>query len=437
MNYQGKRKEIVMKHTQHDIIRDSVHDNLSTNNDRAEHKYDRAEYNQVNDIDKDAKDYYYDKVRFLLGIKKNTKSKNNFLRDILIRRELTKKEQRRFKELITKDLSEKGLSCQEEKELYEIKRIRFSHSSHSSQQMVFKGLDTIYFYKNAFDALKKSSFIEYNGKRTNNKESRQNKDSMPDVKLIVSKEDAVDFTVNIRRKKNNAVLVNCASHLCPGGSWEKGEEGYEESIFYRSSYDLSLNGDNISDGFYPLIEESTLYSPKVMIYKYGRNHKYAQKPKSTHPDFISIIAACAIRNPQFKTIRKQKDGKIVTTINKKMLSNEHAELYKDKIKNIFQTALYWGHDTVIFNSFGCADKNHPAKHCAMLFKEVIFDERYNFFKRFNKIIFCIGIKNMGNVPKPMNKNNAEMFVYKKALDEYNKEQDVYKVFYQILHSAER
>jgi len=440
MNYQGRRKEVIMRHTQHDIIRDNVHDNLKKDKMNKKYNYDRSKWNEVAELDLTASDYYFNKNGFLLKIKHNTKDKNDFLRTILSRRSLNKEEEKRFSTLTKKELTQRGpathLTCGEEKELYEFKRVRFAHPSHRTQQLSFKGLNEIYFYKNAAIALKKPNHIEYNGNRTCSKEKRitvSNVTSLPDVSIIVSKEDAVDFTVNIRRKKNNAVLVNCASHLCPGASWEKGEEGYEESIFYRSSYDLSLNGEGISDGFYPLIEESTLYSPKVMIYKFGRNHKYAQKPKAAHPDFIPIIAACGLHNPEYKKVKRRKNGEIEISVNKNLLNKKHSILYKDKIKNILQTAIYWGHDTIIFNSFGCVEKGHPAKHCASLFKEVIFDEKNKFYKRIIKVIFCIGIKNMSDVPRPTNSTDKSRFIYESALKEYTKEQNVHKIFYQVLH----
>jgi hypothetical protein len=442
MNYQGMRKEIIMRHTQHDIIRDNVHDNLKQINNYKKYNYDRSKFNEVKELDLTASDYYFNKTRFLLKIKHNTKDKNNFLRIILSRRSLNKEEEKRFNLLKKRGLASRdqsGLTCGEEKELYVLKRVRFAHPAHRAQQLSFKGLNEIYFYKNASVCLKKPNFIEYNGNRTCSKEKRitvSNVSMLPDVNIIVSKEDAVDFTVNIRRKKNNAILINCASHLCPGASWEKGEEGYEESIFYRSSYDLSLNGEGISDGFYPLIEESTLYSPKVMIYKFGRNHKYAQKPKAAHPDFIPIIAACALHNPEYKKIKKRKNGKIEITINENLLSKKHSIIYKDKIKNVLQTAIYWGHDTIIFNSFGCVEKGHPAKHCASLFKEVIFDEKYKFYKKIIKIIFCIGIKSMSDVPRPTNSMDKSKFIYETAHKEFVKEQNIYKIFYQVLHGVD-
>ena len=442
MDYQGRRKGVIMRHTQHDIIRDNARSNFRKNGTQNEYNYDRAKYNEVEELDTTASDYYFNKSKFLLKVKHNTKDKNDFLRTVLSRRSLNKDEEKRFGLLSKKELSQRGkssLTCGEEKELYELKRVRFAHSSHREQQLKMKGLNEIYFYKDASIALKKPSHIEYNGARTCSKEKRitvSNVDTVPVVSVIVSREDSVDFTVNIRRKKNNAVLVNCASHLCPGASWEKGEEGYEESIFYRSSYELSINGEGVSDGFYPLIEESTLYSPKVMVYKFGRNHKYAQKPQTTHPDFIPIIAACGLHNPEYKKIKKRKDGKIEYSVNKNLLSKKHAILYKDKIKNILQTAIYWGHDTVIFNSFGCVEKGHPAKHCASLFKEVIFDEKNKYYKKIIKIIFCIGIKNMSDVPKPTSSTDKSKFIFEMAQKEYTKEQNVYKIFYQVLHNTD-
>ena len=439
MNYQGKRQEGVLRNIKHDIIRDNTkhilkNDRLSAKN----YNYDRQEFNKVKDIDSSASDYYYNKNRFLLAVKKDTKKKNAHLKKVITMRILTPREKKLYKMLEAKEHASCGddeLTYEEEKKLYELRMVGISNPKQIKQQAIYLDLDKIYFYKNAYIELKKPHHVEYDGKRTYSKE-RQINNAGRIVSIIVSKEESVDYVISIRRKNVNAALVNCASHLCPGGSWEKGEEGYEEAIFYRSSYDLSLNGENISDGFYPLVDESSLYSPKVMVYKYGRNRKYAMKAQTSHGEFISIIAACAIHDPKFKKIKTRKNGKIEIKVNKNLLSKKHAELYKDKIKNVLQTALYWGHNAIVFNSFGCVEKDHPSKHCASLIKEVIFNERDMFYKKFCKIVFCIGIKNMASVPKSSNAESKYAHIYKRELDSYNKEQEVYKTFYQTLHGAE-
>ena len=468
--YYGSRVESTLGETQHDIYGDDARSNFSTydiKNERYEHKH------IVDIIDENATDFYYNKQKILRKIQKNTQQKNIFLKSLLKKRDFTKKEEKLFKELSRKKIRLNSEEHSELRNLYKLARsghqnidnkkrleelikiengmtynedltwdnlygIRFSNDNEKKFKKYITGIDKIYYYKNAYFELKQSNnddkllqYIEWNKTITRSKEPKWTNEILQEnksVTILVVKEDLVDFCKK-KNKKTNSVIVNTASHLNPGGSWEKGEEGSEESLFYRSSYELSLNGDNISDGFYPLVEEATIYSPRIMVYKYGKSRRYESLPQKESTTMISIIACCLPNTIEYK-------------IQEKILTDKCAKMYKDKIKNIFQTALFWGHDSIIFDSFGCTNMNmvtkvFPSINCANLFKEVIFNNNDMFYKKFKNISFCINIRDITKIPKPTNTSDSIYFIYNDELQYYQQENNTFKNFHRILHDIDK
>lgn len=478
-NYYGRAKENKLSETEHDYFGDDARSNFSSKDILS----GNFEYiNKVDSVDLNACDFYFDRQRLLRKVKKHTQDQNSFLRGLLKKRDFVKREIKLFDELNRKKIGlsydemselknlrrlsskralqinekkkyeelvkgENGLTYKEDLELDHLYSIRFSNDAEKEFKRLINGLDKIYYYKDACPRLSsamlnQNRFLEWNKTQTKSKETRWTGDLLKkasSVMIVVNKEDLVEFTKK-QNRTSNPVLVNSASHINPGGSWEKGEEGSEESLFYRSSYELSLNGDEISDGFYPLVENATIYSPKIMIYKFGRDRKYASVPKSV-PTMLSVIACCLPHTVEYKI----KDKTKASPLYKKILTDKCSGIYKKKIKNILQTALYWGHDSVVFDSFGCAvldekDKRCsllPPKHCANLFKEIIFDDQYMFYKKFKYIIFCIGILNVSKLPIPSGTNDPNLLIYQNELNLHNHETNVYKIFYQTLHDIDK
>ena len=465
----GSRVESILGHTEHDIYGDDVRNKFTT----SESDNNKYEYiHKVNVINENATDFYFNRKKALIKVQKNTKEKNDSLKNLLKKREFTKKERLKFEGLTKKkeglnneELSElrnlykiltfrphninekkkfetllknkNGMTFKEDMEWHELFSIKFSNEREKKFRNYINGIDKIYYYTDAYKKLKRPindinfSFVEWNSDITKSRETKWTNEVLKkndSVTITVVKEDIVDFCIK-KNKESNFVIVNTASHIKSGGSWEGGEEGSEESIFYRSTYELSLNKDKINDHFYPLVEESTIYSPRIMVYKFGRNKKYEHLPKSNNPSMLSILACCLPRYIKYKT----KD---------KIISNECVKVYKKKIKNILQTALYWGHDSIVFDSFGCINMNitsqiMPPAHCATIFKEVIFDDIDMFYKKFKYISFCINIRNMSKIPKPVGLNDPKYYIYQDELKYHAQENTTFKTFYKILYDIDK
>ncbi len=426
--YYGKANEAEMRNTKHDIFRDVARGQFT--NDRKDN-YVFEHNTQVETVDENAFDFYYNKQLALRKIKDNTQERNETLRQLLKKRELKKPELIQYTELNKKKLQQNGLTFEEDMRFQALNSIIFSKDAEKTFRRAIDGIDVLYYYKDAHQALKQRKMIEWNKKRTMSSEPNWNSNILnknPSVNIVVVKVDPVEYALKLKRDKLNPVLANTVSHLSPGGSWEKGEEGSEESLFYRSSYYLSLNSDeDRRDGFYPLMDEATMYSPKVMIFKSGKSRQYrlVQRKSLT---FVSVIACCGLHSVETKPV------------NKNIMSDNCAAVYKNKIKNILQTALYWGHSSVVFDAFGfnvSSSDNPPVKHCASLIKDVLFDDKNMFYKKIKQVAFCIDIKNMSDVPKPTTTTDPNKFVHKRELSEVKKEEQILKIFHQMLNGIDK
>ncbi len=385
-----------------------------------EHKVEECHLS-VNTID-----YYNQKRNNFKKLKKSVQENNAVIKSILKKRNLTAQEQRKYNMLLNKH-NNNTITYDESLDFETLHKIQFANSGEKASKNTINGVDTLYYYKNARTELKKKKIIEWNNTCTVSREKKikiDGADKLRTATIIVSKEKSINYIKSLNQYK--PVIIATVSHLNPGGSWERGDEGGEEFLFYSSTLSLSLCPDDDNrDGFYPLVEDATLYSPKVMLYT----------QKKSAPVFVSIISCSGFR------ITREGSGyrQINKKINKNRLSQEAAEIYKDKVRNVLQTALYWGHQAIIFDSFGCInnlfDYQLPARHCAELIKEVIFDKESLFYKKFRQIIFCIHVENKNNLVK-LAADDSTKLIYESEIGKIKKSQYIYEIFYSLLHNID-
>lgn len=229
--------------------------------------------------------------------------------------------------------------------------------------------------------------------------------------IIIVNDDILDTLCNLLKEGYNAVILNTAYDIHPGGGVLYGCAAQEENIFRRTNYFKTL-----SQKFYPLIDTDTIYSKNVILFKTNEETGYN---KMDHYINISIIASASVKNPYLNELGLFK-------------FKEDFDMQYRKICTILKTAIYNGHNSIILNafgcdeyycpskqfynnnkvirlsSFGCGAYNCPSKQVAELFKKAI--EEYGSY--FEKIVFAI--------KEPVNndqqtKNNFEIFmnVFKK------------------------
>lgn len=89
-----------------------------------------------------------------------------------------------------------------------------------------------------------------------------------------------------------------------------------------------------------------------------------------------------------------------TVLGKRVYTNRIAlkELFKGRIRNIFEAAINNDVDVLILGAFGCGVFKNPPDVVAEAFYDVIIDNEYD--KRFKKIVFAIKSTNNNNTFEP-------------------------------------
>lgn len=195
--------------------------------------------------------------------------------------------------------------------------------------------------------------------------------------IEVKNMDTFDLAKEMLDNGFNPLVLNLASDIKPGGGWKNNKTAQEESLFFRSTYALSLDNELIkqfmkitrNDNFYPLEWYEEIYSPDIYVFKDSEYSK--MKPKDYY--YVNCLAAVGLRNPKYLSNGKLKN------------EEDHNKL-KEKIKGIFKIAKLKNHDCLVLGALGCGVFNNDPIHVSNLFKEVI--EEYECDRDF-KIVFAV------------------------------------------------
>jgi len=197
-------------------------------------------------------------------------------------------------------------------------------------------------------------------------------ESQPPALVRHVQADTIQVGQQLLQQGHKVVVLNMASEYCPGGGWRKGSMAQEESLFYRSTYCLSLEDpfdmDSGRTWKYPLGPHAAIYSPNILVMMDEDYDPY----KWNEMFFLDFIAMPGIRRP------KLQKGK---------LTGEDYQLLLEKIQGIFEVALLTNHDSIVLGALGCGAFENPPEEVARGFQEVIEKGQYRF--KFKNIIFAI------------------------------------------------
>lgn len=182
------------------------------------------------------------------------------------------------------------------------------------------------------------------------------------VKITVVEQDCLHEAKHILDTCHSTPLVlNMASYFQPGGGWRKGSMAQEESLFYRSTYDLHLNGKHgYCESFYPMKLNEMIWSPGVFIFK-DENFKVLDWKDCFKVDFLALAA---LRKPKLT--------------HDKQFFDRDREITRAKIHALFEFAETMKYKHLILSALGCGAYNNPPKEVAQLFKEELNLHRNSF-----------------------------------------------------------
>ena len=228
----------------------------------------------------------------------------------------------------------------------------------------------------------------------------------PQVPVRVLNQDTLDAAIDLIdqgkalqevSEEARVAVLNLASESTPGGGWLSGALAQEESLCYRSSLSLSLKKE-----FYPIPEDSAIYSPDVVIIRdaWSRGHELLNTQPNDLP-VVSVISVAAIRRPRTVTLQPDFSGrvrrasresgaqisrsglpkddvKISTEAERKLVyaKEEDRNLMKIKMRLFLRIAAKHGHRKLVLGALGCGAFRNPPEEVAKLWREILTEEEF-------------------------------------------------------------
>lgn len=176
-------------------------------------------------------------------------------------------------------------------------------------------------------------------------------------------------------------VVNFASFRVPGGGVRKGSRAQEENICRRTNLFESIfrfidtlakeYGLPLEEKQYPLpVNHGAIYSPSISVFRASEDKNY-EFLDEVFP--IDVITIAALKDPELDS--------------KGHMNDWSKNITKEKIRTMFNLALYWENDSIVLGAFGCGAFANPPEDVATLFKEVLNEPEYK--DKFEKIVFAV------------------------------------------------
>jgi len=164
-------------------------------------------------------------------------------------------------------------------------------------------------------------------------------------------------------KYGKTCALNMASYKKPGGGVRNGARAQEECLFRCSNLISSISTD-----FYPLADDSCLYTKEATFFK-DKDYNDMEQVKA---DVITIAAVNLNGVDALKYHYNQL---------------EYIELTLNKIRLMLSIPQKNGVKNLILGAFGCGVFNNDPNFMAEKFRRVLIDEGYSSF--YDKVIFAI------------------------------------------------
>jgi len=203
----------------------------------------------------------------------------------------------------------------------------------------------------------------------------------------------VEATTTFEAAKKNinlgkVAVLNFANPHYPGGGVQNGARAQEECLCRSSNLYLCISNQNVFDDYYlynrhignKFFSDRLIYTKNVTVFK---DDSTVPKMMSEDEWFNVDVITCAA--PYIADRRYT---------NKAALK----QLFKGRIKNIFESAIDNDVDVIILGAFGCGAFKNPPELVAKAFHEVIDENDYSSY--FKKIVFAIKSTNNNDPYSP-------------------------------------
>ncbi len=179
------------------------------------------------------------------------------------------------------------------------------------------------------------------------------------------------------REFGKIAVLNFANPQYPGGGVVNGAMAQEECLCRSSNLYACISDKNVFEDYYEyhrtignyFFSDRLIYTKDVVVFKNDNDIPKRLPQKDWFTVDIITCAAPYLGNRKYT--------------NSMVLLN----LFKSRIKNIFEAARENNVDVIVLGAFGCGAFQNPPLIVAEAFKEVIFEENYD--KALEKIVFAI------------------------------------------------
>lgn len=206
------------------------------------------------------------------------------------------------------------------------------------------------------------------------------------------------------RSRGKIAVLNFANPECPGGGVQIGAMAQEECLCRSSNLFACIANRNVYDEYYVyhrngrshFYTNRLIYTKDVTVFK---NDSLIPKMLPEDEWFNVDVITCAA---PYLAKRKHTNGAALF------------ELFKSRIKNIFEAARDNKVDYLILGAFGCGAFKNPPLIVAEAFLQTIKEQ--NYFRDFKQIVFAI---------KPTGEDCPNLSTFSRQFDSYALDADNY------------
>ncbi|MDO5519291.1 MAG: TIGR02452 family protein [bacterium] len=173
--------------------------------------------------------------------------------------------------------------------------------------------------------------------------------------------------------KQNALVMNFANAIRPGGGYLSGANAQEECLCRQSTLYASISSKKA--------EEMYSFNDKKRL-PFDSDYMLLSK-------FVEVF-----RDPDGNLLDNSFTTSVMTIPAPNLFGRaadaseeEVDKIMKHRIRNYFTVAIEFGYRHLVLGAWGCGAFGHNAKNVARYFREVLFDEGYSDF--FSTIVFAV------------------------------------------------
>lgn len=190
--------------------------------------------------------------------------------------------------------------------------------------------------------------------------------SLTAPKIWTERVDTLVAAERMVKAGGRPAVLNFASAKNPGGGWERGATGQEESLSRRSALVATLEGNSeyADTGENTLYRSWVIYSPDVPVIRDG------------HEILLDTPWKCSFLTCPAPNLEGKLSEKLLGTVDR---------VLRQRIDMILRVASIHGHRRLVLGAWGCGVfKNNP-KMVALAFKSLL--DEYNGY--FQEVVFAI------------------------------------------------